>query len=112
MFVQLVRDARERRVAAYRIVARRVAELRSGVHALFSGWAMRTLALVGAGSLLTCGVAWATETITYSYDARGRLIRVERSGDVSNGVVTNYTLDNMSNRTRVTVNGSANAPPS
>jgi hypothetical protein len=49
--------------------------------------------LVAAGS-----AAAATETITCAYDARGRLIKVERSGTVNNGVTTDYTHDNADNR--------------
>lgn len=42
--------------------------------------------------------AAAAETITYSYDARGRLVRVERTGSVNNGVVTTYKGDKADNR--------------
>ena len=37
--------------------------------------------------------ASAAETITYVYDARGRLVQVVRSGTVNNGVTTGYTID-------------------
>ena len=41
--------------------------------------------------LATSAIAWAgnadaNETISYSYDSLGRLVRVERSGTVNNGV--------------------------
>lgn len=52
--------------------------------------------------------AHATETITYTYDAKGRLIKVERSGSVNNNVKAEYTLDKAENRTNVTVTGSPN----
>ena len=57
--------------------------------------------------------AYAAETITYSYDARGRLKQVARSGTppVNNGVTTNYTLDKADNRTNKTTTGSPNPPP-
>ena len=37
--------------------------------------------------------ATAAETITYSYDARGRLIQIARTGTVNNGVTTSYQFD-------------------
>ena len=56
-------------------------------------------------------LAIAAETVTYSYDARGRLVKVERTGTVNDGVKTEYRLDKADNRTTVTVTGSANPPP-
>lgn len=55
--------------------------------------------------------ALATETVTYSYDAQGRLVKVERSGTVNNGVVTTYAHDHADNRTNKTTTGSPNPPP-
>lgn len=49
--------------------------------------------------------AYAAETITYKYDARGRLIQVTHNGSVNNSVVTNYTYDKADNRNVVTTNG-------
>jgi fructose-specific phosphotransferase system component IIB len=43
--------------------------------------------------------AMANETITYRYDSRGRLIKVERTGTVNNNVATNYVYDKADNRT-------------
>jgi hypothetical protein len=45
--------------------------------------------------------AWAGETIAYTHDARGRLVKVERSGAVNNGVRAEY--DKGDNRTNVNV---------
>jgi len=45
------------------------------------------------------------ETIKYTYDARGRLIKVEHSGTVNNGVKTEYTIDKADNRTQVKTTG-------
>ena len=45
------------------------------------------------------------ETITYRYDARGRLVKVERTGTVNNNVNTSYTYDKADNRTNKTVTG-------
>jgi len=49
--------------------------------------------------------AYASETITYKYDARGRLIQVSHTGSVNNNVVTNYSYDKADNRNVVTTNG-------
>jgi YD repeat-containing protein len=64
------------------------------------------VAAIGAAA-----VASASETINYRYDAKGRLVKVERSGNVNNGVNTSYSYDKADNRTNVTVNGSSNPPP-
>lgn len=47
----------------------------------------------------------AAETITYTYDARGRLVQVVHSGGPVSGTQVNYTHDTASNRTRVQVTG-------
>jgi YD repeat-containing protein len=47
----------------------------------------------------------ATETITYIYDARGRVVKVVRGGTVNNGVTTEYTLDKAGNRVKVKTTG-------
>jgi len=62
------------------------------------------LAVIGA-LVAAAGIARASETITYSYDARGRLILVQHNGTVNNNVVTNYTIDHADNRTNVKVTG-------
>ena len=49
--------------------------------------------------------AMAAETINYTYDARGRLVRVKHSGNVNNGVNTNYVYDKADNRTNKTTTG-------
>jgi len=54
--------------------------------------------------------AIASETITYTYDARGRLVKVKRSGSVNNNVTANYAYDKADNRTNVNV-VSPNSPP-
>ena len=67
---------------------------------------MRTL-LAFIILLLLGAAGYATETITYSYDARGRVISVRRSGMVNNNVVTNYSYDKADNRNQVTTNGAS-----
>ena len=51
--------------------------------------------------------ALASETISYSYDESGRLVKVSRSGTVNNGVQACYTYDKADNRTNVNVELSA-----
>ena len=61
--------------------------------------------------VLLGAAAYASETITYTYDARGRLIAVTHSGTVNNNLVSNYTYDKADNRTNKTTTGSPNPPP-
>jgi YD repeat-containing protein len=56
-----------------------------------------------AAGALAATAALASETITYTYDARGRLVKVERSGTVNNGVKTEYNYGKGDNRTNVNV---------
>jgi hypothetical protein len=72
---------------------------------------MRFSRLVLLGIAGLPAAAPAAEAITYRYDARGRLVKVERSGSVNNGVVTTYERDRVSNRTSKTTTGSPNPPP-
>jgi YD repeat-containing protein len=50
-------------------------------------------------------MAHAAETITYSYDAKGRLVKVVHTGTVNNGITTDYTHDKADNRTNVKTTG-------
>jgi YD repeat-containing protein len=73
--------------------------------------------LVFAGLILVAAPAAASETITYQYDALGRLVQVTRSGTVNNGASATYTYDPANNRTNVTTTaptggGMAQAKPS
>jgi hypothetical protein len=69
---------------------------------------------IGAIALAFAGIAGvaalATETITYTYDARGRLVKVERTGSINNNVKAEYKYDKADNRTNVNVT-SPNSPP-
>lgn len=68
-------------------------------------------ALAAAATVVAIpALAIASETITYTYDAKGRLVKVVRSGDVNNGVVAEYQHDKADNRTQVKVT-SPNPPP-
>lgn len=61
--------------------------------------------------LVSSAGALASETVTYSYDAKGRLVKVVRTGTVNNNVTTDYVHDKADNRTRVTTTNSPNPPP-
>jgi Calx-beta domain-containing protein len=73
--------------------------LRTGVAAIGLGAA----ALAATAGVLWPSAAWASETITYSYDPLGRLAKVSRSGTVNNGVRACYSQDRADNRSNVTV---------
>ncbi len=55
--------------------------------------------------------ALASETATYTYDAKGRLVKVVKLGSVNNGVTTDYNHDKADNRINVKVSGSPNTAP-
>ncbi|MDT8757591.1 hypothetical protein MZO42_02670 [Sphingomonas psychrotolerans] len=73
---------------------------------------MRCVLLASACvALAAASSAAASETITYTYDAKGRLIKVERSGAVNNGVKYEYAHDKADNRRNLKVTGSPNPAP-
>jgi YD repeat-containing protein len=60
---------------------------------------VRILSVIGALLGLTIGAhSGASETITYKYDAKGRLIKVVHTGSVNNNATTDYTHDKANNR--------------
>ena len=66
--------------------------------------------LVIAGGIVTAGIAsggavGGSETINYTYDAKGRLILVQHSGTVNNNVTANYVFDAADNRKNLKVTG-------
>jgi hypothetical protein len=69
------------------------------------------LSIIGLVGFCAIGAAMASETVTYTYDAKGRLVKVERSGTVNNGLKAEYTHDKADNRTNVKVTGSPNTAP-
>lgn len=71
---------------------------------------MRWIA-VFAAVLVAAAPAFAAETITYKYDARGRVVQVIRTGTVNNGVNRTYAIDKADNRTSKVTTGSPNPPP-
>lgn len=69
---------------------------------------MKKETLLFAGSIMIATSAQAAETATYSYDAKGRLIKVVHAGSVNSGVTVDYTHDTADNRTNVKTTGSTN----
>ena len=53
---------------------------------------------LAAAALAVAAAAVAAETVTFRYDARGRLVKVERTGTVNNNVNTAYEYDKADNR--------------
>ncbi len=70
---------------------------------------MRRLLLVTA--LIQSAPTFAAGTITYTYDVRGQLVQILRTGTVNNGVSKVYAIDRADNRTHMTTTGSINPPP-
>lgn len=58
-----------------------------------------------AAALLLPSVASATEIVSYTYDARGRLVQVVRQVNTNTPVQTTYAYDAADNRTHVTTTG-------
>lgn len=63
----------------------------------------RTLTGLAFAILVMASAVMASETVTYTYDARGRLVKVERKGSVNNNVNAEYKYDKGDNRTNVNV---------
>lgn len=64
--------------------------------------AIATSVFCAAAGFVIIG-ANASETVSYTYDARGRLVKVERSGTINNNVSAEYRYDKGDNRTSVNV---------
>lgn len=62
-------------------------------------------------SIAVAAPAITAETITYTYDAKGRLVKVFRTGSVNNNVTVDYEHDKADNRTRLKTINSPNPPP-
>lgn len=67
----------------------------------------RDLLATASGLVLLTGPALAAETVNYTYDAQGRLVKVEHSGTVNDNVKTEYEHDDADNRTRKKVTGAS-----
>lgn len=68
---------------------------------------MRAIHPLAGIALLVSGTLSASETVSYSYDAKGRLTDVVHSGSANNGVTQKYVFDRADNRTNVNVTGGA-----
>lgn len=55
---------------------------------------------VGAGCLCASGVAYAGQTVTYTYDALGRLVQSQTQGGPGNGTTQVFKFDAAGNRTQ------------
>jgi hypothetical protein len=51
--------------------------------------------------------AQATETVTYTYDAKGRLVKVVHTGTTNNNLTTTYSHDKADNRANVKTSGAS-----
>jgi hypothetical protein len=68
---------------------------------------MRLLKVTAGLLLLLTSSAMAAETITYTYDALGRVCKSSHSGTVNNGLQTTYKHDPVGNRKNTTTTGAA-----
>ena len=66
---------------------------------------MRLSSILVLAALGLPTIASAAETVTYQYDAKGRLTQVHHAGGPSDGTVATYVFDAADNRTSVTING-------
>jgi len=67
-----------------------------------------------SASILALGlssVAHATETVTYTYDALGRLVVGSSTGTVNNGQARSYCYDAAGNRTQIRIDAAGNTAP-
>lgn len=63
-----------------------------------------TASAVTAAAACIAAAAIASETITYAYDAQGRLVKVERVNDQTSAkATTDYSHDKADNRTNKSV---------
>jgi YD repeat-containing protein len=69
------------------------------------------LASVSALALIIPSSAHATETVTYTYDAQGRLVQSVISGTVNNGQTSSTSFDAANNRTNYSVSVAGAPPP-
>ncbi len=63
---------------------------------------LRYIVLAAAATLIGVSGAQAAETITYTYDAQGRVIQVHSTGSANGTSTTTYTYDKAHNRITAT----------
>ena len=61
----------------------------------------RVTLIIGIALGASAPAAHAAETIRYTYDAKGRVVKVVRTGSVNNARTTEYEHDKANNRKRV-----------
>jgi YD repeat-containing protein len=66
--------------------------------------------LAASSIFALCAPAFAAEKVVFKYDALGRLVQVNRTGDVNNGVASRYCYDKSDNRKKVTISGAPSGP--
>ena len=71
---------------------------------------MRTLVCCLLFAFCLPAASIASETLTYSYDAKGRLVKVSRTGTVNNNAQLQFSYDRANNRKSRVVTGGTNAP--
>ena len=76
-----------------------------GAHMRVGRRCLGMAALLAASGLANAQPAAAAETINYTYDAKGRLVKVAHSGTVNNNVMVDYGHDKADNRTVKKVTG-------
>ena len=63
------------------------------------------LSLVVFAAMTVSTAVHAAETLTYTYDAKGRLVKVVHAGSVNNAIQAVYSQDKADNRSNVKVTG-------
>lgn len=66
---------------------------------------MKLVSVASIALVMFAGAALASETVTYSYDARGRLVEVNHSGGPASGTKVEYQYDDAHNIKRKRVTG-------
>ncbi len=69
----------------------------------------KILPAFAVGLLGTSGICFGAETVSYQYDALGRLVASSTSGGPDSGVATGTSFDPAGNRSQYTVTGAATA---
>ncbi len=65
-----------------------------------------------SGMMMLASAGGATaETVTYTYDAQGRLVQVQRTGAPQGTETAQYTYDKADNRTRVVTRSTSPTTP-
>lgn len=71
----------------------------------------KQLLAIGAGCICASGAAYATQTVTYAYDALGRLTHSQITTGPGSGTAQVFQYDNAGNRQEYTVSGVTGQTP-